>query len=214
GRPGGEVAEVLIRTHRMHRVAEAGVIALGNPYAVPAEGGEPHSGAAAAGGTPHAPGGHAAGSQDPADGERADPTRPGWLCRLLDWQRAAPDPDTFWTSLRDELAEDQEITVFRADGAAVGLPAGASCVDAAYGLHGEDAHACIGARVNGRLATLATVLSDGDTVQLLMAHETGAGPSPEWLEHARTPAARIAISRWLNAHRDETGPPAAAQPPA
>src|ERR1044072_8691684 len=29
----GEVAEVLIRTHQMHRGAEAGVIALGNPYA-------------------------------------------------------------------------------------------------------------------------------------------------------------------------------------
>lgn len=36
-----------------------------------------------------------------------------------------------------------------------------------------------------------------------MAHNTGgeaSGPSPDWLEHARTPAARIAISRWLEAH--------------
>ena len=31
----GQVAEVLIRTHQMHKVAEAGVIALGNPYALP-----------------------------------------------------------------------------------------------------------------------------------------------------------------------------------
>jgi GTP pyrophosphokinase len=33
----GEVVEVLIRTHQMHRVAEAGVVALGNPYAPPSE---------------------------------------------------------------------------------------------------------------------------------------------------------------------------------
>ncbi len=33
----GQVAEVLIRTHQMHQVAEAGVIALGNPYAPPPE---------------------------------------------------------------------------------------------------------------------------------------------------------------------------------
>ena len=33
----------------------------------------------------------------PDDGERVDPTRPGWLSRLLDWQQAAPDPDTFWS---------------------------------------------------------------------------------------------------------------------
>ncbi|WP_079197232.1 HD domain-containing protein [Streptomyces sp. CB02261] len=149
---------------------------------------------------------------DPADdGERVDPTRPGWLSRLLDWQESAPDPDTFWTSLRADLAEDDEITVFRADGSAPGtisLPAGASCVDAAYAQHGEAAHACLGARVNGRLAPLSTVLGDGDTVQLLLAQDAVSGPSPEWLDHARTPAARIAITRWLEAHPESAAPPA------
>ncbi|MFI0731730.1 RelA/SpoT family protein [Streptomyces sp. NPDC021225] len=199
----GEVAEVLIRTHQMHQVAEAGVIALGNPYA------------------PNAP----SEAADAPDGERADPTRPGWLSRLLAWQSATPDPDTFWSSLRAELAQDREITVFRADGGTLGLPAGASCVDAAYAQYGEAAHDCIGARVNGRIATLSTVLRDGDMLQLLMARDTrdaaSSGPSPEWLDHARTPAARIAISRWLAANPERqqpqpaTGPgPAPAEDPA
>ncbi|MFC8763000.1 HD domain-containing protein [Streptomyces sp. NPDC057193] len=157
------------------------------------------------------------GPPDPADdGERVDPTRPGWLSRLLDWQESAPDPDTFWTSLRADLAEDDEITVFRADGSAPGtisLPAGASCVDAAYAQHGEAAHACLGARVNGRLAPLSTVLGDGDTVQLLLAQDAVSGPSPEWLDHARTPAARIAITRWLEAHPESAAPPAATTDP-
>ncbi|WP_033318900.1 RelA/SpoT family protein [Streptomyces yerevanensis] len=172
----GQVAEVLIRTHQMHKVAEAGVIALGNPYAPPTE------------------------EQLDSDGERVDPTRPGWLSRLLDWQEAAPDPDTFWSTLREDLAQDREITVLRPDGGTIGLPAGASCVDAAYAQYGEDAHACMGARVNGRLATLSTVLRDGDTVQLLMGQDASSEPSREWLEHARTPAARIAIQRWLATH--------------
>ncbi|MEV5124937.1 HD domain-containing protein [Streptomyces decoyicus] len=203
--PSGEIAETLIRTHQMHRVAEAGVIALGNPYA-------PTDGA------------------DAPEGERADPTRPGWLSRLLEWQRTTPDPDTFWTSLRDDLAQDREITVFCADapsggtsggtGGAIGLPAGASCVDAAYERHGEAAHCCIGARVNGRLATLSTVLHDGDSLQLLMAPDSAAGPSPEWLDHARTPAARLAIARWLAGPGEPGARPAgpgegpAAAPPA
>ncbi|MFE3635439.1 bifunctional (p)ppGpp synthetase/guanosine-3',5'-bis(diphosphate) 3'-pyrophosphohydrolase [Streptomyces cellostaticus] len=178
-RADGQVVEVLIRTHQMHRVAEAGVVALGNPYAP--------------------------GADDPADGERADPTRPGWLSRLLDWQRAAPDPDTFWSTLREDLAQDREITVFRPDGGALGLPGGASCVDAAYAQYGDDAHACIGARVNGRLATLSTVLRDGDTVQLLMGQDPASEPSREWLEHAHTAAARIAIQRWLAAHPGGSG---------
>ncbi|MFF6912334.1 HD domain-containing protein [Streptomyces sp. NPDC012466] len=173
-REDGQVVEVLIRTHQMHKVAEAGVVALGNPYA-PAP-------------------------DDPADGERVDPTRPGWLSRLLDWQEAAPDPDHFWSTLREDLAQDREITVFRPDGGTIGLPEGATCVDAAYAQYGEDAHACIGARVNGRLATLSTVLKDGDTVQLLMGQDPASEPSREWLEHAHTPAARIAIQRWLAAH--------------
>ncbi|MEE4493179.1 RelA/SpoT family protein [Streptomyces sp. BE230] len=176
--PDGEVAEVLIRTHRMHKVAEAGVIALGNPYA--ADGTAP--------------------STEPADGERADPTRPGWLSRLLQWQQSAPDPDTFWTTLRADLAQDREITVFRTDGGTLGLPVGATCVDAAYAQYGDAAHSCIGARVNGRLATLSTVLGDGDTVQPLLAEDAASGPSPDWLDHVTTPTARIAITGWLDAH--------------
>lgn len=175
-RGDGQVAEVLIRTHQMHKVAEAYVVALGNPYAAPAE------------------------EQTDGEGERIDPTRPGWLSRLLDWQEAAPDADMFWSTLREDLAQDREITVFRPDGGTLGLPEGASCVDAAYAQYGEDAHACIGARVNGRLVRLSTVLKDGDTVQLLMGQDPASEPSREWLEHAHTPGARIAIQRWLATH--------------
>ncbi|THA57453.1 bifunctional (p)ppGpp synthetase/guanosine-3',5'-bis(diphosphate) 3'-pyrophosphohydrolase [Streptomyces sp. A0958] len=202
--PDGEVAEVLIRTHRMHKVAEAGVIALGNPYVADgtAQTAEQAGGESPDGESPHGEG---------PDGERADPTRPGWLSRLLQWQQSASDPDTFWTSLRADLAQDREITVFRTDGGTLGLPAGASCVDAAYAQHGDAAHTCIGARVNGRLATLSTVLKDGDTVQPLLAEDAGSGPSPDWLDHARTPAARIAITGWLDAHPQgaEAGQPGA-----
>lgn len=193
--PEGHVAEVIVRTRQMHRVAEAGVVALGNPYAtaptVP-------TAPAAAGGAGVAT---AEAAADPYE-ERVDPTRPGWLSRLLDWQQSAPDPDTFWSVLRAELAQDREITVFRADGGTLGLPAGASCIDAAYAQHGEAAHGCIGARVNGRLTSLSSPLSDGDTVQLLLAQDASSGPSAEWLDHARTPAARIAISSWLETHPD------------
>ncbi|MQY15373.1 hypothetical protein SRB5_55520 [Streptomyces sp. RB5] len=190
----GLVVETLVRTHRMHRVAEAGVIALGSP--------------------------------DGGGGPVGE-----WLRRLLDWQRAAPDPDTFWTALREDLAPDREITVFSDRGTVLRLAEGATCVDAAYAAHGEDAHACVGARVNGRLAGMGTALADGDTLHLLLSPEPesepgspepASGPSPEWLEHAQTPAARISITRWLAAHptapdadRHPTRipPPPAAVPP-
>ncbi|MFF5720399.1 HD domain-containing protein [Streptomyces buecherae] len=212
---GGKVIEVLIRTQQMHKVAEAGVVALGNPYAAAADGAEadvtePGAAQAADGaGGAGAPSGVGEG----VDGERADPTRPGWLSRLLDWQRAVSDTDAFWSSLRDDLAQDREITVFAADGTVLSVPDGASCVDAVYARYGAVGHSCVGARVNGRLVTLSTTLRDGDSVQFLMAtgrDAASSGPSPEWLTHARTPAARIAITHWLAAHAapsDRSAPP-------
>ncbi|WP_326687578.1 MULTISPECIES: HD domain-containing protein [unclassified Streptomyces] len=190
----GRVAEVLVRTHRMHRVAEAGVVALGDPHAADAVESAEAAEAAASEGAP---------------GERADPTRPGWLSRLLEWQSNAPDSNTFWAELHDELAQDREITVYCAVAAPEGtgggtqpLPAGATCVDAAYARLGEAGHRCIGARVNGRLTSLTTVLRDGDALQLFLEPGSGSpsGPSPEWLDHVRTPAARIAIRQWQAAH--------------
>lgn len=194
----GQVAEVLVRSGEMHRIAEAGVIALGDPHSASA----------------------------PGTAEVED----NWLSRLLEWQSHATDTETFWRELREELAQDSEITVYCAppgDGSAPGggalaLPHGATCVDAAYARHGEAAHRCIGARVNGRLAALGTALRDGDAVQLFLEPaptQTGAGssvsgPSPEWLDHARTPAARIAIRQWLAAHPDAAEEEPEAERPA
>ncbi|WP_431680779.1 RelA/SpoT family protein [Kitasatospora sp. KL5] len=186
--PGGEVAEVLVRTRQMHRVAEFGVVALGDPH-------QPAGGPGASG--------TSGASGDELD--RTDPARPGWLSRLLAWQQETPDPDAFWSTLRDTLADDGEITVVTEAGDTLHLPSGATCVDAAYLLGEETGHRCVGARVNGRLVALATVLRDGDMVTVL-TDPTGEPPGPAagWLDHARTPAARLAIERWLAAR-----PPAA-----
>ncbi|MGY1438416.1 RelA/SpoT family protein [Streptomyces reniochalinae] len=199
----GRVAEVLVRTRRMHQVAETGVIALGDPHAA-ATAEAAHEGAAGAGAV-----GTGSAAEGDGTGERVDPTRPGWLSRLLEWQSDAPDPNTFWQELRDELAQDLEITVYCAvpgtedfGSGPLPLPAGATCVDAAYARLGQDGHRCIGARVNGRLAALTTVLLDGDALQLFLEPSQGSpsGPSPQWLDHVRTPSARIAIRKWLAAH--------------
>ncbi|WP_370121027.1 bifunctional (p)ppGpp synthetase/guanosine-3',5'-bis(diphosphate) 3'-pyrophosphohydrolase [Streptacidiphilus sp. MAP12-33] len=213
----GEVVEVLVRTERMHRVAEFGVVALGAPGAAPdgVDGTDPAAAAAAAGAAAEGP--DDADTRDPLD--HTDPARPGWLARLLDWQRETPDPDTFWSQLTADLAGDGEITVLAGDAregappARRQLPAGATGVDVAYAAGEEHGHRCVGMRLNGRLTALSTPLHDGDTVELLTEPpgEETAGPAPEWLAHARTPGARIAIERWLATHPDQepglpTGP--------
>ncbi|MFE5583418.1 RelA/SpoT family protein [Kitasatospora sp. NPDC056531] len=177
---GRAVVEVLVRTRRMHEVAETGVVALGDPTPV-------------------------GSAQDADELDRTDPARPGWLSRLLEWQQETPDPDAFWSALTADLAGDREITVVTEIGETLQLRAGASCVDAAYLLGEETGHRCIGARVNGRLTALSTVLQDGDVLAVLTENlpaggSQPSGPSPEWLAHVRTPAARLAIERWLADH--------------
>ncbi|MFC1419881.1 RelA/SpoT family protein [Streptacidiphilus cavernicola] len=175
--PAG-VVEVLVRTASMHRVAEFGVVALESPAARADESGGP--------------------ARDELD--RTDPARPGWLSRLLEWQRETPDSDSFWSALTADLSGDGELTVVTEDGRTLQLPVGSSCVDAAYALGEDVGHRCIGVRLGGRLAALSTRLKDGDVVDVLTEAEEQGGPAPEWLEHARTAAARIAIERWLADH--------------
>ncbi len=203
----GAAIEVLVRTPRMHRVAEFGVVALGSPRTSGVE--QPGS---------EQPGGEGAG-RDELDG--TDPARPGWLSRLLEWQQETPDPDAFWSTLTADLSGDREITAVTEEGATVVLPAGASCVDAAYQLGEQIGHRCIGARVNGRLVALSTPLGDGDVLGILTeaVHPAGegepSGPSPQWLDHARTAGARIAIERWLAehpAHAEQSGAGGPAEP--
>ncbi|WP_063770526.1 RelA/SpoT family protein [Streptacidiphilus carbonis] len=198
GGAGEDVVEVLVRTGRMHQVAEFGVVALGSPAARADE----------------AQAEEAAGGRDELD--RTDPARPGWLSRLLEWQRETPDADTFWSALTADLSGDGELTVVTEDGRTLHLPVGSSCVDAAYALGEEVGHRCIGVRLGGRLAALSTELQDGDVVDVLTeddpdgAGEPG-GPSPEWLGHARTASARIAIERWLAEHPQQPAAQAGAE---
>ncbi|MCF2532616.1 RelA/SpoT family protein [Yinghuangia soli] len=169
---GGEVVEVLIRTRRMHRLAEFGVVA--------------HTG-------------------DDGSEERGQLE---WLHRLLTWQGGIPDATAFWSQLTADLSADRELLVFTPGGRPLTLPAGSTCVDAAYAIGEQTGHRCIGAQVNGRLVALSSVLADGETVSIITAPPTGAGPSREWLGFVRSPLARVAIASWLAEHPEAGESPA------
>jgi GTP diphosphokinase / guanosine-3',5'-bis(diphosphate) 3'-diphosphatase len=129
--------------------------------------------------------------------------RPGdleWLRRLLDWQRDAPDPREFLDALRHDLT-DLQVMVFTPKGDAISLPEGSTPVDFAYALGGDRGHRCVGARVNGQLVPLASMLSNGDVVEILTAASADTGPSSDWLEFVRTPRAQTKIRQWFAERR-------------
>jgi GTP pyrophosphokinase len=72
-------------------------------------------------------------------------------------------------------------------------------VDFAYRIHTDIGHHCVGARVNGRIVPLPTVLENGDIIEVLVNRQS-PGPSADWLQFVRTPQAKTRIRQW---HRRE-----------
>jgi GTP pyrophosphokinase len=125
-----------------------------------------------------------------------------WLRQLLDWQKEAADPGEFLDSLRFDL-HSAEVFVFTPKGDVISLPAGSTPVDFAYAVHTEVGHRCIGARVNGRLVPLESLLDNGDVVEVFTSKAENAHPSQDWLQFVRSPRARNKIRQWFAKERRE-----------
>lgn len=118
-----------------------------------------------------------------------------WLHRIIDWQRETSDPGEFMSMLKVDLEQD-EVFVFTPKGKVVTLSAGSTPVDFAYAIHTEVGDACIGAKVNGRLVPLDSVLASGDTIEIFTSKVEGAGPSRDWLQFVATNRASAKIKQW------------------
>jgi GTP pyrophosphokinase len=125
-----------------------------------------------------------------------------WLNRIIDWQSETSDPGEFMSKLKVDLEQD-EVFVFTPKGRVITLPGGATPVDFAYAIHSEVGHACIGARVNGRLIPLDSKLVSGDTVEIFTSKVEGAGPSRDWLKFVVTHRAASKIKQWYSRERRE-----------
>jgi GTP diphosphokinase / guanosine-3',5'-bis(diphosphate) 3'-diphosphatase len=123
-----------------------------------------------------------------------------WLQQLVDWQQETSDPAEFMASLKIDLDQD-EVYVFTPKGQVVTMPSGATTIDFAYAIHTEIGHRCIGARVNGLLVPLDSMLTSGDSCEIFTSKATGAGPSRDWLQFAQTPRARAKIRQWFSRER-------------
>ncbi len=82
------------------------------------------------------------------------------------------------------------------------LPKGATPVDFAYAVHTEVGHRTTGARVNGRLVPLDTVLESGDVIEILNSKKE-TGPSRDWAGFVSTSRARGRIKQWFQREQKE-----------
>ncbi len=129
-----------------------------------------------------------------------DEQRLSWLRQLVEWQRDISDPDEFLTTLKVDLYPE-EVYTFTPKGKVVSLPRDSTPIDFAYAVHTEVGHACVGARVNGRMVPIRHKLRSGDIVEIVT--QTGHKPSRDWLSLVKSTRARQKIRHWLNIHQRE-----------
>jgi guanosine-3',5'-bis(diphosphate) 3'-pyrophosphohydrolase len=125
-----------------------------------------------------------------------------WLNRIVDWQQETSDPAQFMETLKVDLDQD-EVYVFTPKGKVVTMANGGTPIDFAYAVHTEVGHACVGARVNGRLVSLNHKLNSGDTCEIFTSKVEGTGPSRDWLQIVQTPRAANKIRQWFSRERRE-----------
>ncbi|HVF40634.1 MAG TPA: TGS domain-containing protein, partial [Gemmatimonadaceae bacterium] len=124
-----------------------------------------------------------------------------WFRQVLELQLDAKTPDEFLEFLKLDLYQD-EIFVFTPTGDVIQLPKGATPIDFAFAVHTEVGLHTIGARINGRQATLARELKNSDTVEIITSPT--ARPSRDWLSHVRTGRARHKIRQRLRIEEQTT----------
>ena len=117
-----------------------------------------------------------------------------WIRDLVEILDTAESPEELLEHTRMAMYADR-IFAFTPKGELIQLPKGATPIDFAYAVHTDLGDQAVGAKINGRVVPLSTVIENGDQVQILRSK--GQSPQPHWLNVATTGKALAAIRRHL-----------------
>lgn len=202
----GGIVEIQIRTQEMHKEAQFGIAAHVRYKEPPTQNKQRTSAKGQGrGGTSfdwirslipgfrktNNPAGPAEEKEDIRSRSRyGAPETPEWLSEL---EEETADPD-FEMTLRTDIFTHR-VFAFTPKGDVVDLPANSSPIDFAYAIHSDIGDHVFGAKVNGKLVSLDTVLHNGDIVEIQT--KKNAKPKPKWLDFAKTTLARRHIRHTL-----------------
>ncbi len=137
------------------------------------------------------------------EGARLDQRMESNIAQMRDLlQGSAEEVSDAISEISTELSNDR-VYVFTPTGQIVDVPQGGTPLDFAYGVHSEVGHRCRGAKVNGRIVNLTTVLKTGDEVEILTTKESR--PSRDWMNKnlgfIKSAGTRSKVRNWFN-HQD------------
>lgn len=125
-----------------------------------------------------------------------------WIHRMLENGESSENAEDMVSSIKGDLSVD-EIYVFTPKGDVKSLPKGATVIDFAYAIHSAVGNRMIGAKVDGRIVPLDTVLKTGQICEVLTSNQQNKGPSRDWLTIVKTGEARSKIRSWFKKERRE-----------
>ena len=117
-----------------------------------------------------------------------------WVDDLVEILEHAESPEELLEHTRMAMYQDR-IFAFTPKGELIQLPKGATPVDFAYAVHTDLGDRTVGAKVNGRVVPLRTMLENGDQVEILASE--AQHPQPSWLRFVATGKARAGVRRFV-----------------
>lgn len=121
-----------------------------------------------------------------------------WIRELLEILEQASNPEEFLENTKLEMYNDQ-VFCFTPKGDLISLPINSTPVDFAYAVHSTVGDTCVGAKINGEIRPLRTVLQNGDQVEILTSK--AQHPSTEWERFVVTGKAKAAIRRYVRTYK-------------
>ncbi len=128
-------------------------------------------------------------------------TRLTWIREVMEWQGGLKDSKEFLNSLKGDIYSS-EVLVFTPKGDVISLPKEATPLDFAYSIHSAVGNKCVGAKVNGKMVPLNTVLNVGDVVDIVTS-QNSKGPSWDWLKIVKSSSARVKIRQFFKREMKE-----------
>ena len=170
--PHGRPVEIQIRTEEMHQIAEYGIAAHWKYKE----------------------------SGSPTKADSMYDEKLAWIRQLIEWQTDLKDPEEYLDAVKLDFLSD-EVFILTPKGDVIDLPKDSTPVDFAYRIHTDIGNRCIGAKVNGRIVPLNTVLKNGDIVEITTGKTSH--PSLDWINFVATSSTKNKIRQWFKKqHKD------------
>jgi len=119
---------------------------------------------------------------------------PKWVKDLVKVQSSTDDEEMFLENIKTDFFKER-VFVFTPEGDVLDLPIDSTPIDFAYAIHSDIGNHIFGSKINGKLVSLDTKLKNGDIIEIQT--QKNYHPTEKWLKVVKTSTAQKQIKSEL-----------------